>query len=102
MTYAIGKGQRLVMLECPECYWSVPINPNHLPSHEAQKDEPSENPVAEPVKYPEYADGIMSYVNDGQRYRQSITGLFRMGSFANLMTSIPGNPKSSTTFPNMR
>ena len=66
LTYAIGKGQRLVMLDCPACYWNVPINPGHLLSHEAQKDEPSENAGAEPVPCPQCADGIMCYVEDGK------------------------------------
>lgn len=65
LTYAIGKGQRLVMLDCPECYWNVPVNPGDLLSHEPQKDEPSEHTNAKPVKCPQCAEGVMCYVNDG-------------------------------------
>lgn len=66
LTYAIGKGQRLVMLECPECYWDVPLNPGDLLSHEPQKDEASEKKtIAGTVNCPKCADGIMSYINDG-------------------------------------
>lgn len=65
LTYAIEKGQTLVMLDCPACYWHIPINPADLLSHEPQKDEPSEKPTAEPIKCPECSEGIMCYINDG-------------------------------------
>ena len=65
LNYAIGKGQRLVMLDCPACYWNVPVNPGNLLSREPQKDEASENDNTEPVKCPECADGILCDVDNG-------------------------------------
>lgn len=62
MTYAIGKGQKLAMLDCPLCYRSVPIDPAHLLSH--QPPQTTKKGKEKPVQCPECADGVLSYIDD--------------------------------------
>jgi ribosomal protein S27AE len=61
---AIKKKQRLLFIECPECYKDVPINPNDLLPKEYQKDEDLKNHTAENIQCP-ICGGIVSYVDNG-------------------------------------
>ena len=55
---AIEKGQKLLMMDCPVCYKSIPINPTGLIAVR-EKD------VEEAIECPICNDGIISYIDDG-------------------------------------
>lgn len=57
--------QRLVFIECPECFKDVPINPSDLLSKEAQKDENKKNKNSKSIECPICHEGIVSYIDDG-------------------------------------
>ena len=65
LDYAIKNNQHLVMLECPTCFQSVPINPNNLLSKEAQKDDNKENENSQSIECPVCHEGIVSYITNG-------------------------------------
>lgn len=64
LTTGTENKQRLVMLECPECY-KDPIDPANLLSHDAQRDEKNINDSEEPIECPICHGGIVSYIDNG-------------------------------------
>ncbi|MHC5311009.1 hypothetical protein ACYSNM_13275 [Myroides sp. LJL116] len=65
LNYAIQKGQKLVMLECPECFKEVPINPDNLLAKVSQKD----NDIKEKydgIDCPICLVGIVSYIDNNK------------------------------------
>ncbi|MDM1368889.1 hypothetical protein [Myroides marinus] len=65
LNYAIQKGQKLVMLECPECFKVVPINPSALLAKVSQKDNDTKQQY-DGIDCPICLDGIVSYVDDNK------------------------------------
>ena len=63
---AINKGQRLLIIECPECYKDVPIDPTNLMSKESQKDEVLKKQTAENIQCPICDEGIVTYIENGE------------------------------------
>ena len=64
---AIKNNQRLVFIECPECYKDIPINPKDLLSNEPQKDEDKKNKSYELIECPICHEGVVCYVDDGDK-----------------------------------
>jgi len=60
---AIKKNQRLLMIECSECYKDVPINPMDLMSYEPQKDKPTKDEF-DSKNCPICKDGIISFIDN--------------------------------------
>jgi len=60
---AINRNQRLLFIECPECYKDIPINPNDLLSKEHQKDEDKKNGTTENIQCPICGE-IVSYIDN--------------------------------------
>lgn len=62
---AINRGQRLVIIECPQCYKDVPIDPANLMSGEPQKDQDTKTNVKENIECPICHEGVIAYVENG-------------------------------------
>ena len=54
---AINKKQNLLMMKCPLCFKSIPINPNELLSVQSLDSE-------EVIQCPICKDGIVCYIDD--------------------------------------
>ena len=61
---AIKNSQRLLFVECPECYKDVPLNPKDLLSTEPQTDEGRKCKSTKLIECPICHEGIVSYVAD--------------------------------------
>jgi uncharacterized C2H2 Zn-finger protein len=64
LSNAIKNNQRLLIIECSECYKDVPIDPCNLLSEEPQKDEDKKNGIVEEISCPVCSAGIVSYIDE--------------------------------------
>jgi ribosomal protein S27AE len=62
---AINNNQRLLFIECPDCYKDIPIELNNLLLKDTQKDEDHKNENTEIIECPICREGVISYLDDG-------------------------------------
>jgi uncharacterized Zn finger protein len=58
---AIESKQRLIIIECPNCYKDVPIDPGNLLSFDSQKDEQPQDQIPCPI----CKEGLVAYIDNG-------------------------------------